>query len=123
MAYKFNCVKCGHELLVKWLKPGETAKCHNCGADAKIPVNAAQVKNESVPLPEPGRTVDRQELNTDNCPSCKYLEKIDTVEFDEVLPLGTFGVCHRYPPGVEGRYPFVTPADWCGEYEKNTDNE
>lgn len=26
------------------------------------------------------------------------------------------GVCHRYPPDVNGRHPSVSPSDWCGEY-------
>ena len=117
MAYKFKCGKCGRDLMVKWLKAGETAKCHKCGADVKVPVNALEIDNDLVPLPEPETKEALPPLRPENCPTCRYLEKIDEAEFEGSLPLGTFGACHRYPPAVEGRYPFVTPADWCGEYE------
>ena len=119
MAYKFKCGKCGRDLMVKWLKAGETAKCHKCGADVKVPVNALEIDNDLVPLPEPVTKVEVPPLSRENCPTCRYLERIDEAEFEGSLPLGTFGACHRYPPAVEGRYPFVTPADWCGEYERN----
>lgn len=118
MAYRFNCTKCGHELIIKWLKPAETAKCHNCGLNVKVPLNAAEIDNDLVPLPEPARKEAREIPDRDNCPACKYLEKIDAAEFEEALSVGIFGACHRYPPGPEGRYPFVTPADWCGEFEE-----
>lgn len=118
MAYKFKCVKCERDLLVKWLKPGETAKCRKCGAEVKVPANASEVGNEDMPLPELGSVEVPEKPETQNCPTCRFLEKIDAAEFEESLPLGAFGACHRYPPAVEDRYPFVTPADWCGEYER-----
>ncbi|MDO8803813.1 MAG: hypothetical protein Q7R35_05245 [Elusimicrobiota bacterium] len=118
MAYKFNCVECGHELFVKWLKPGETAKCHKCGSKVKVPANAAQIENDLVPLTELARKEDSGIVNPDNCPACRYVEKINAAELEEVFPVGIFGACHRYPPGAEGRYPLVTSADWCGEFDK-----
>lgn len=117
MAYRFKCGKCEKELVVKWLKPGETAKCRKCGADVKVPANAAEVRNEYAPLPELESVESLEKPETRNCPACRFLEKLDAGEFEESLPLGTYGACHRYPPAAEGRYPFVTQADWCGEYE------
>ena len=119
MAYKLKCAKCEKELIVKWLRPGETAKCRKCGADVKVPLNAPEVKDEYMPLPELERVEVLEKPGGQNCPTCRYLERIDEAEFEGSLPLGTFGACHRYPPAAEGRYPFVTPADWCGEYERN----
>jgi|GEM_PF-2956457 len=119
MAYKFTCAECGHELVVKWLKPGETAKCRKCGAGVKVPANAAEVENDDLPGPEPARLEKEEPDTCGNCPTCRFVEKINTAEFEGALPIGTFGACHRYPPGVEGRYPFLTSADWCGEYERN----
>lgn len=119
MAYRFKCGGCGAELTVNWLKPGETAKCRNCGANMKVPANAMSVeKKEHVPLPEPARKEAGAYDNSRNCPTCRYVETINVEEFDVALPLGTFGACHRYPPGAKDGYPFLTHADWCGEYER-----
>lgn len=43
MALKFNCFKCGEEIIVRFLKPREIAKCRKCGAAASVPDNAAEV--------------------------------------------------------------------------------
>src|SRR3989338_1976246 len=122
MAYRFKCTECGRELVINWLKPGELAKCQKCGASVRVPVNAVNVNmsvnRESGPLPElaPVKAGGRPE--TRNCPTCRYVETINVEEFDVALPLGTFGACPRFPPAVEGGYPFLTHADWCGEYER-----
>ncbi len=118
MAYKFKCADCGKEVIVKWLKPGETAKCRKCGADVKVPAGAAEIEDDQAALPELALKETPAGVSAKNCPGCSYVEKINAAEFEEALPMGTFGACHRYPPGVEGRYPFVTAADWCGEYER-----
>jgi len=118
MAYRFNCAECGTEVFVKWLKPGETAKCRKCGADVKVPANAAKLENDLVPLPGPARREDENVLPPDTCPACRFVEKIAAAELEEVLSVGTFGACHRYPPGESGKYPLVTSADWCGEFDK-----
>lgn len=120
MGYKFKCGECGHELVVKWLKPGETAKCHDCGAETKVPVNAAEVGNDYAPLPgkETGGARENPDPGTSsNCPTCRYLETLDRAK-TEIFAGDIAGLCHRYPPSVEGVYPPVTPADWCGEHCK-----
>ncbi|MDD5208654.1 MAG: hypothetical protein PHV36_04660 [Elusimicrobiales bacterium] len=118
MAYKFKCTKCGKDMIVRWLKPDEMALCHKCGTNVKVPANAAEVENDLSPLPEPAKKEADAEVCANNCPACAFVEKINAAEFEEALPMGTFGACHRYPPGIEGRYPFVTAADWCGEYQR-----
>lgn len=122
MAYIFKCTRCGRDLVINWLKPGETAKCQKCGADVKVPVNAVNmdrgVNRDTGPLPEPALEMAGRQPATHNCPTCRYVETINVEEFDVELPLGTFGACHRFPPDVEGGYPFLTPADWCGEYAR-----
>ena len=118
MAYKFKCIKCGRDIVVKWLKPEELALCHKCGSKVKVPANAYELDNELVPLPEPLKEEVFAPQPSRNCPACAFVEKLDAVEFERELPMGTFGACHRYPPGTEGRYPFVTAADWCGEFER-----
>ena len=43
MALKFNCSKCGEEIVVRFLKPGETAKCRKCGASVTVPESASEL--------------------------------------------------------------------------------
>jgi len=43
MPLKFNCTRCEKELVVKYLKTGEEAKCHHCGADVYVPENAISI--------------------------------------------------------------------------------
>lgn len=42
MSLKFNCPDCGKEILVKYLKQGEQAKCSYCGALNVIPDSARE---------------------------------------------------------------------------------
>ena len=42
MALKFNCPGCNSEIVVKYLKIGERAKCWSCGAEAVVPENATE---------------------------------------------------------------------------------
>ncbi|MBI4350178.1 MAG: hypothetical protein HY550_01960 [Elusimicrobia bacterium] len=120
MAYRFKCTGCGRELTINWLKPGETAKCQKCGANVKVPVNAVNVNipKDQEPLPQSARKGAGGEAGSRNCPTCRHVETINVEEFDVALPLGTFGACHRFPPGAKDGYPFLTHADWCGEYER-----
>ncbi len=37
MAIKFHCSRCGAEIVVKYLKPGEEALCRNWGAYVVVP--------------------------------------------------------------------------------------
>jgi transcription elongation factor Elf1 len=41
MAIKFECPRCGAEVVVKFLKPGEKALCPHCGAYVTVPETAA----------------------------------------------------------------------------------
>jgi transcription elongation factor Elf1 len=40
MALKFDCPYCGVGITVKFLSPGEAAKCRNCGAEVEVPADA-----------------------------------------------------------------------------------
>ncbi len=40
MALTFKCDKCGAEIITKFLKLGEEAKCRSCGAMVKVPAKA-----------------------------------------------------------------------------------
>lgn len=118
MGYKFNCSACSSELTVRWLKPGEAAKCQKCGAKVIVPPNAPEIKDNLVPLPRPFVKREGRPADPYNCPDCKYLAKVDAARLEEVLLVEVYGACHRYPPDFEGRYPLVTGADWCGEYAR-----
>ena len=47
MSLKFTCPVCGINLIVQFLKPGEKAKCRNCGAFVEVPADAEYVSWES----------------------------------------------------------------------------
>jgi len=47
MSLKFACPSCGVELVIQFLKPGETARCNNCSADVVVPHDAEQVAWDS----------------------------------------------------------------------------
>jgi transcription elongation factor Elf1 len=47
LALKFNCPKCNCELVVKFLKSGETAKCYDCGSFITVPDDAEPNDSES----------------------------------------------------------------------------
>ena len=53
MASKFLCRSCGKEIVVKFLKPGEIAKCKNCGAENEIPESAVRSNAEEVERERP----------------------------------------------------------------------
>jgi len=46
MALKFKCGNCGEYIITKFLKVGEVAKCHNCGAETKVPEDAIETAEE-----------------------------------------------------------------------------
>ena len=46
MPLKFKCTSCGEELIIRFLKPGEVAKCRNCGVEVVVPVEAQQIERE-----------------------------------------------------------------------------
>jgi len=47
VSLKFTCPTCGIELVIQFLKPGEIARCRNCGADVVVPYDAEQVAWDS----------------------------------------------------------------------------
>jgi DNA-directed RNA polymerase subunit RPC12/RpoP len=53
MAFKFNCPSCNSEIVVKYLKVGERAKCWSCGTEAVVPENAAEGSFLQTPHPAP----------------------------------------------------------------------
>jgi hypothetical protein len=109
MAHKFNCAVCGKEIVVKWLNPGDPAKCRACGASSKVPENAARVPDayafEAAISKAPQEAPERP-----GCSSCRYLETAATDNLEGI------GFCHRYPPRPEEGYAAVTESDWCGEH-------
>lgn len=111
MAHKFNCGHCGAEIIVKWLNPGDPAKCRSCGETMKVPDNAAHVPDDYAPAPDaaPG-PAPAAAGRAEGCAGCRWLERAETWD-DEGL-----GFCHRYPPEPRERYPEVAKSDWCGEY-------
>jgi predicted RNA-binding Zn-ribbon protein involved in translation (DUF1610 family) len=46
MSLKFKCGKCGKDIIVKFLKVGEIAKCYNCETYNTVPTNAIETKEE-----------------------------------------------------------------------------
>jgi len=44
---KFKCQTCGKDIIVKFLKIGETAKCRICGGENVVPDTAIEIQNES----------------------------------------------------------------------------
>lgn len=48
MSLQFNCKKCKEPILVKYMKPGENAKCRKCGTETTVPDNAKEVSVEAV---------------------------------------------------------------------------
>jgi DNA-directed RNA polymerase subunit RPC12/RpoP len=46
MVLKFKCEKCGGEIVVKYLKPGEEALCRNCGARVAVPETSVEAGEE-----------------------------------------------------------------------------
>jgi len=42
MPLQFNCVHCGKEIFVQYLKPGEMAKCPHCGQTTPVPSTAEE---------------------------------------------------------------------------------
>jgi len=109
MAHKFKCTACGKEMLVKWLDPGEQAKCRACGADVTVPADAKQVPDDSLPGPAPARPP-AVSAPKPGCQTCRHLQPAPSF-FDNGI-----GHCRRFPPHQRYRYPEVTAADWCGEY-------
>lgn len=46
MGFKFKCEKCGEEIVVKFLKKGEIAKCRFCGAESVVSEDAIKTEEE-----------------------------------------------------------------------------
>ena len=46
MVLQFKCEKCGGEIVVKYLKPGEDAQCRHCGAYVTVPQTGVEAGEE-----------------------------------------------------------------------------
>ena len=46
MSLKFNCQNCGSDIIVRYLKVGETARCKACAAENVVPETAAETTEE-----------------------------------------------------------------------------
>jgi membrane protease YdiL (CAAX protease family)/DNA-directed RNA polymerase subunit RPC12/RpoP len=46
MALKYNCPKCGHEIISRYLKPGDSLPCPACRGHIFVPENAVQTDEE-----------------------------------------------------------------------------
>jgi predicted RNA-binding Zn-ribbon protein involved in translation (DUF1610 family) len=44
---KFRCQTCGKDIIVRFLKIGETAKCKACGSENVVPKLAIEIQKES----------------------------------------------------------------------------
>lgn len=53
MSLRFNCSNCETEVVVKYLKIGESAKCPHCGQNITIPANAIQTEQDPEYLVKP----------------------------------------------------------------------
>ena len=47
MALKFKCQNCDEDIIVKFLKVGETAKCKSCGSENVVPETVVEVEDEA----------------------------------------------------------------------------
>lgn len=110
MAHKFKCGGCGRDVVVKWLAPGDTARCRACGAEMPVPAGAEQVPDDTPPGPSPEARPAPSPAAGPGCPACRFLQKSPSF-FDNGI-----GYCRRFPPHPRHRCPEVTAADWCGEY-------
>jgi hypothetical protein len=46
MALQFKCSSCGAKVLVRYLQPGEMAKCRNCGVLTRVPESSVSVDED-----------------------------------------------------------------------------
>ena len=46
MALEFKCQNCGTDIIVKFVKVGETARCRSCGAENVVPETAVETDQE-----------------------------------------------------------------------------
>ena len=65
MGYKFNCQRCGNEIIVKYCFIGETVQCKTCKAENIVPVDALETDQE------PGYLLRNEERNSNE----KFEEK------------------------------------------------
>ena len=52
MSLKYKCENCGKEIITKFLKVGETAKCRFCGAETVVPESGTETAAESTLVKE-----------------------------------------------------------------------
>lgn len=49
MALQFRCPHCGENVIVKYLKVGEFAQCHQCGNRTEMPSDAGHIDDTKIP--------------------------------------------------------------------------
>lgn len=64
MALKFSCENCGKDIIVKFLKVGEMAKCKRCFAEVKVPPDATEIDTPKQPKYTPPTSPVKEEKTT-----------------------------------------------------------
>ena len=69
---------------------------------------------------------DEEGVVVDQCSNCVFYDS-DDYEEDEVTYEKTYGYCKRFPPKrIDGNlsvFPVVEDDCWCGEHEKNFEED
>jgi len=60
MALKFKCKNCGEDIIVRYLKVGEIAKCRHCSAENEVPETATVTDEEQVITKAPPKISEEQ---------------------------------------------------------------
>ena len=117
MAIKFECPRCGAEVVVKFLKPGEKALCRNCGAYVAVP-GREEIEKAGGALAV-GKTVGHAfELRCDRCGAA-----VDAAGFKpgETAPCPACGAAVTFPDYAEAekrrRLSRFVPCPACGGHE------
>ena len=119
MALKFQCEKCGGDIVVKYLKPGEEALCRNCGAYVVVP-GREEIEKVGGALAV-GKTAARAfELRCDGCGAA-----VDAAGLrpGETAPCPACGAAVTFPDYAEAekkrRLGRFVPCPACGSDELN----
>ena len=96
MALKFQCKNCGEDIVVRFLKIGEAAKCKNCGASNSVPESAESISDEAAKsitkAPVSGSAKSISDEATKSLPIAKALRIIGTLSIGFGVIAGIAGV-------------------------------
>lgn len=70
MSLKFKCLDCGKDIIIKYLKIGESAKCKSCGSNNVVPESAVETTEDDI-IAEDSKT------NMTKCPECGASMEVD----------------------------------------------